>query len=151
MLLCKQMHRRWYLVYIDCLSKRDAKIDRLEKGNSNGKDRFRRSRSVRLAVQPLYGCGRSLPDGERRDLEPQRRPAPLRPVSRYVPAHATLRDGFSTIHMLLLMNGPARRGHFYLCCPESPPRQGLRHLRTVIGPALEAWHYAYKNAPPALA
>jgi hypothetical protein len=52
-----------------------------------------------------------------------------------------------------LMNGPAGRGHFYLCWPESQPQpvKVLRHLRTVTGPALEAWHNAYKNAVPALA
>jgi hypothetical protein len=29
--------------------------------------------------------------------------------------------------------------------------KGLRHLRTVGGPALEPWHNEYKNASPALA
>ncbi len=32
MLLCKQMRRRWHLVYIDCLSKRDARLIVSRKG-----------------------------------------------------------------------------------------------------------------------
>src|SRR5437868_2421905 len=81
MLPCKQAHCLWHLVYIiwpQMMSRPVAGPP--AKGDTNVQDHRPHARALLHAVRPPDGLDRPPADEERGDLQPQWRPAALRPL-----------------------------------------------------------------------